>query len=219
MLPSGLEEDDWKGKRAIGWDKTSLIRKAKQRIHSWFPMGRNIFSHSQESKAPPHVVVTLGDKLHAKCPLPFIPGLYAKNITLQSGISVGQLGLTVPAPSSPSSLCIPSLLAGEVVQEAEKAFMLCQLCSAITKISLSYQHCFHCKPKNAAPYCEEIKTCCSKNQDADKHFQLQNLFFFINVCLCLQKGKPLVNQNRWVKKHMWSNFQSHERSGWSMVHT
>ena len=54
----------------------------------------------------------------------------------------GQLGSAVPAVSPPNFLCTPSLLAGGVGWGAEKALTQCEHCSAVTKTSLNYQHCF-----------------------------------------------------------------------------
>lgn len=79
------------------------------------------------------------------------------NITIQPEISMGQLGLTVPAVSSPSSLCIPSLLAAEVVRDTEKALMLWQHCSAITKISLCYQPCVFITNQKHSPTVATVK--------------------------------------------------------------
>jgi len=38
--------------------------KAKQGIHSLPPIGRQMFIHSQENRAPSHVTVTWEDKCH-----------------------------------------------------------------------------------------------------------------------------------------------------------
>ena len=69
----------------------------------------------------------------------------------------GQLGSAVPAASPPSFLCTPSLLAGGVVRETEKALTLCKHCSAITKTSLCYQHCFRHKCKTYSPLLVTMK--------------------------------------------------------------
>lgn len=43
--------------------------KAKQGVHSWLPMGKQVFSHSQEIRAPSHTVVTWEKKhQHSECP-------------------------------------------------------------------------------------------------------------------------------------------------------
>ena len=85
----------------------------------------------------------------------FFPQLYMLGMT-SYGLEyrLGQLGSAV---SPPGSLCPPSLLAGGVGGEAEKASALCEHCSAITKSSLCYQHCFQhkCKTQLHASYCEE----------------------------------------------------------------
>lgn len=205
---------EWK---AMGWDKTSLIGKANQGIHSSFPMGRKVSSHSQESRVPSS---HMGDKLHhSKYPLLFLLGLYAMNITIQPEISMGQPGLTVPAVSSPSSLCIPSLLAAEVVQDTEKALMLWQHCSAITKISLCYQPCVFITNQKHSPTVATVKKAklvIAKKSMLINTSKFQLLFFLIIVCLCLKKGKPLC-----TKADEWSTCEAisrHKRSGWSIVH-
>jgi len=62
----------------VGWDKDSLIdtaraahrSEANQGIHSLLPIGRQVFSHLQESQAPSRVMVTWEDKRrHSECPL------------------------------------------------------------------------------------------------------------------------------------------------------
>lgn len=58
----------------------------------------------------------------------------------------GQLGSGVLAASSPSSLCLPSLLSGGVGWEAERGSVLCTAHIAMTKTSL-YCHC-HLQHKN-----------------------------------------------------------------------
>lgn len=55
----------------------------------------------------------------------------------------GQFGSDVSSLSPPKSLCIPSLLAGGMVWEAEKVLTQYKSCSTVT--SLYYQHCFHQK--------------------------------------------------------------------------
>lgn len=61
-----------KVKKLMGWDKDRLIRKAKashtskakQGIFPAFPMGRQMFSHPQESRARSHIIVTWENKCH-----------------------------------------------------------------------------------------------------------------------------------------------------------
>lgn len=58
--------------------------RAKHRINSLLPTGRQVFSHLQESRAPPHVMATQEEKHHhSKCaPLPASsPSLYGEHGT------------------------------------------------------------------------------------------------------------------------------------------
>ena len=82
----------------------------------------------------------------------FFPSLYMLSMTSYGvGYPSGQLGSAVLAGSSPTFLCTPRLLTGGVVWEAEKALTLCKNCSAVTKTSLHYQHCFQHKCKAESP--------------------------------------------------------------------
>jgi len=128
------------------------ISKAKQGIQSLLPMGRQVYSHLQESRALSRVMITWEDKRHHSKSLPFLllspPLLYMLSMTPYGmEYPFGQLGSAVLAVSPPSFLCTSSLLTGRVVQEAEKPLTLCKHCSAITKTSLYYQHCFQHKSK------------------------------------------------------------------------
>ena len=95
-----------KVRKLVGWDKDSFIGKAKathtskanQGIHSPLPMGRQVFSHLQESRAPAHVTVTWEDKCcHSKNP-PLPP---SSPSFLWSGLSLGSVGVSCPS-------CVPS---------------------------------------------------------------------------------------------------------------
>ena len=44
------------------WETYLHTSKSKQGMYSLLPIGRQVFSHSQESRAPSHVTVTLEDK-------------------------------------------------------------------------------------------------------------------------------------------------------------
>ena len=66
-----------KVRKLMGWDKDSLIgkakavrtSKAKQGIHLLLPTGRQVLSHLQGSRAPSHVTVTWEDKhQYSECP-------------------------------------------------------------------------------------------------------------------------------------------------------
>ena len=75
LAPSGMGEriGRVKVRKLVGWDKDSLKRgkakavhtsKAKPGIHSPLPMGRQVFSHLQESRAPSRVMGSWEDKHH-----------------------------------------------------------------------------------------------------------------------------------------------------------
>jgi len=81
-------------------------------------MGRQAFSHLQESRAPSHVMVTGEDKCcnSERSPLPpSSPQLYMLSVTLYGMENpFGQLGSALTAVSPPNYFCTPSLLAGGV---------------------------------------------------------------------------------------------------------
>ena len=89
-----------------GKAKAVHASKAKQGIHSPLPMGRQVFSHPQESRAPSHIMVTWEDKCHnARCPpfLPSSPSLYTQHDIMVWNIplaSSGQLSWLCPLPMS-----------------------------------------------------------------------------------------------------------------------
>lgn len=66
--PSGMGEKIGRAKmrKLVGREKTSLKgkakathkSKAKQGIHSWLPMDRQVLSHAQESRVPSAIKVT-----------------------------------------------------------------------------------------------------------------------------------------------------------------
>ena len=60
-----------------GKAKAMCTSKAKQGIHSLLPMGRLVFSHLRESRAPSHMTVTWEDKGHrSELPPSFFTQLY-----------------------------------------------------------------------------------------------------------------------------------------------
>ena len=113
-----------KVRKLVGWDKDSLIAKAKvvqaskakQGIHSLLPTGGQVFSHLQESRAPSRITVTWGDKCHHSehPPLPSsYPSFIAEHSIVQCGISLWSVGVSCPHASA-HSLCNLSLLTGGV---------------------------------------------------------------------------------------------------------
>ena len=181
----------------MGWDKDSLIGKAKaahtskekQGIHSPLPIGRQVFSHPQESRAPSCVMVTWEDKHHRSehPPLSFFPSFICWawchmvwNIPL---VSWGQLSRLCPLPAS----CAPPASSLVGWGEEQKRPWLCKHCSAVTKTSLCYQHCFSTNPKhslilatvkkiNSIP--AKISAFCNNNLGAE-HFWLS-----VDGCWC-----------------------------------
>ena len=103
-----------KVRKLVGWDKDSLIGKAKAThtskakpgIHSSLPTSRQVFSHLQESRAPPHVTVTWEDKRHHSERPPFLllpAALCAEHDVIWPGISLGSVRVSCPG-------CVPSQL-------------------------------------------------------------------------------------------------------------
>jgi len=143
------------------WDKDNLTGKAKaahtsktkQGIHSLLPISRQGFSHPQDSRAPSHITVTWEDKHHPVTPNlpPFLllsPALHAKHNVIWHGISPSVSWGQLSRLCSPrNTLCTPSLLTSGAGREAAKTLTLCKHCSALTKTSRCYQHCFQDKPK------------------------------------------------------------------------
>lgn len=143
-----------KVRKFMGWDKDSLTGKAKAAhtskagIDSPLPMVRQVFSHPQESRAPPHVMVTWEDKLQhfvhlsfssfsslQLCMLSMMP--YVMGYT---SASWGQL-----SHSSHNILCSPSPLSGGVGGRKGPDSVSALLSN--NKTSLWYQHTFGHKPK------------------------------------------------------------------------
>jgi len=72
--PHGMEQRTGRVKvrKFVGWHKDGLTGKArpmhtseaKQEIHALLPIGRQVFSHLQERRAPSRVTVTWEDKRH-----------------------------------------------------------------------------------------------------------------------------------------------------------
>lgn len=138
--------------------KAVCVSKAKQRNSFIFPIGRHVFSHLQEIRAPPHVMVTWENKCsHSGHPHPtpfFFPQLLLLGVTLYGmEYHFVLLGVVVSCPA-----CVPSqfLVHSQPTHwqeslQAEKASTLCKHYSAIAKTPLCYQHCFQHRSK-PAPY-------------------------------------------------------------------
>jgi len=96
-------------------------------MHSLLPIGRQVFSHLQQSRAPSHVAVAWEDKWrHSEHPPPpsfFFPQLYV--------LSMALCGVGHPSGHS---------LMGGVRSRKD-------LGSAVTKTTLCYQHHFQHKSK------------------------------------------------------------------------
>ena len=90
--------------------------KARPGIHSPLPMGRQEFSHPQDSRAPSRLTGTWEDKRHHSQRPPFLllPQLYLPTMTSYGlGYPLGQSGSAVPAVSPPTPCAPPaSLLVG-----------------------------------------------------------------------------------------------------------
>lgn len=117
-------------------------------IRSPLPLSRQVFSHPWHSRAPSLVIVSWEDENHHSThpPFLFLPLVLLQSMTAHGvGYPSGQVGLAVPVLSSPSSLCIPSLLTCGVT--SRKALTVCKHCSAVVKLSMCYQYCFHHKFK------------------------------------------------------------------------
>ena len=162
LVPAGnqtLYKGMWEGfqkvkqNRLVGWDKDNLISKAKvahtskikQGIHSPLPTGRQVCSSLKESRALSCMVVTWKDKgHHSECSL---PSLSFPQLRMLYGMQYpwGHLGSAV--------LVSPPSFSGGVLWGAEMALALCKLCSAVTKTSLYYQHCFQNKSKTQSHTC------------------------------------------------------------------
>ena len=104
-----------KVRKLVGSDKDSLISKAKaahgskakQGTHSLLPIGGQVFSHLQESRAPSRITVTWADKRHhlEHPPLPpSSPQLSMLSVTSYGMeyplVSWGQLSRLCPLPTS-----------------------------------------------------------------------------------------------------------------------
>lgn len=135
-----------KAGKLLGWDKGTLIEKAKavqtskakQGISSLLPMGRQEFSHLLERAGPHHMWWWLGGQTASlqKSPLPpSFPSLYTEQDVTWSEISLGSLGVTCPScvPSQPPHQCGST--------KSRKALALCEPSSATTETSLDYQSC------------------------------------------------------------------------------
>ena len=105
-----------------GWDKDSLIgkakaahaSKAKQGIHSLLLVGRQVFSQPQESRAPSRETVTWEEKRHhSECPpLPSSSPNFLLLRTMSHGMEYpfGLVGSVALVVSPPNSLGTPSSL-------------------------------------------------------------------------------------------------------------
>ena len=105
--PEGWGGESERSVKLMGWDKNNLIgkakavhaSKAKERIHSPLPMGRQVFGHPQENRAPSCVTVTREDKHHnAGCPplLSSSPCLYTQHNVIWYGIPLWLVCVTCP---------------------------------------------------------------------------------------------------------------------------
>jgi len=147
-----------KVRKLVGWDKYSLVNKAKAAhtskaksgIHSLLPISKQVFNHVQESRAPSDITVTWQYKYHnSKCP-PFPSSshsflcwawyLMVCDILL---VSWGQL--CSPILSQLTVHHQPTHWQGSL--RGREALRLCKHCSAITKTSQCYKRCVHHKSK------------------------------------------------------------------------
>jgi len=166
-----------------------------------------VFSHLQESRAPSRVTVTWEDKCHHSDRPP--PSFFFSPLCMLSMTSYGmespfgQWGSAVLAVSPPIFFCTPSLLAGGVLGRADKTLTLCKDCSAVTKTSLCYQHCFQHKSKTLPPtsYYEENYPSQNQHKGVEK-----NLLPFLKAVL-LVKGQ-----------NMHSIYNTLLSSGYNMIH-
>jgi len=89
--------------------------RAKQNEDLLLPISRLMFRHLQESKAALWSLgktnaIALNIPLHSSSPACFF-----KRDAIGMGYSSGQMGSAVPAVSTLSCLCVPSLLTGRAV--------------------------------------------------------------------------------------------------------
>lgn len=84
-------------------------------------MGQQVFIHLQESGVLSRITskVTSKDKYHPPCFLLLHPALYIEHDVTGCGIPLESTEASCPGsvPSSPNSLCTPSLLPGGVGEE------------------------------------------------------------------------------------------------------
>lgn len=140
-----------KVRKPVGWDKDSLIHKAKS-THKQSKM-RNSFTSShgqagvqpQESRAPSFMMVDgyLGRKtpsLRMSLHFLLLPQLYMLSITPHGvGYPLGQLVTGLLAVPPPNLSCSPSLHVEWVGWGTEKVLTLCP---AMKKTHLYHQHSF-----------------------------------------------------------------------------
>ena len=113
-------------------------------------MGRQVFSHLQESRAPSGLKVRRETNAITLNVFPFLllpPALHAEHDIIWCGISLWSVGVSCPS-HIPSQLLVgpqPTHWWGRV--KVEKTLALCKHCSAITNTSLYYQHCYQHKSK------------------------------------------------------------------------
>lgn len=144
----GCDEDSVRDKT-----KSAHASYPKQPIHLLFPMDRQEFSCSQESKAPSCLTIIWEDKHHHSKhpPLPLSSPTHILSLMSYSmGCSQGQLGLAVLPVSLPSFLALPaSLLVGwderqkrpwQAASAAQKQQK--HLCIKNTAFSTSSKHSF-----------------------------------------------------------------------------
>lgn len=97
-------------RKLLGWDRDNLadkaeaahMSKANQRIHSPLPIGRQVFSHLQDSRAQHFPVVPWEDKCwKSECPSFFLRPASKAELVTMSGICFCSDGVKCPG-------CVPS---------------------------------------------------------------------------------------------------------------
>lgn len=166
MSGCGSELGD-KRRRLVGWDKITLICKAKAThtgkailgVNLPLPLCRQVFSYPQESRALSCVVVTWEDKCHHSEPPPhsilFPAVIYAKHDALWY-----RMFLCSGGNNCPSRVCsLPIFVQPQLthwwseVRSRKALDSICKHCSAAPKPSLYYQHCSTtAQVQNTAPY-------------------------------------------------------------------
>lgn len=135
------DKDNFNSKSCAWKDKTSINSSSAS----------HMLADAQSSPGKQGSVTCTND-LGRQTPLiritPFLlllPGLRAEHDTIWPGIFLWSVGVSSPAVSLHSSLCIPSLLTDGVGWEVEKNLALWKHCPAVAKSSLNY--CFQHESK------------------------------------------------------------------------